>query len=113
MEQLIAPTRTLTARSVAARSVRLTRRGRLAIVLLVMVASFVLFSIARVTTDASSTPSGPATRAVVVQPGQTLWQIAEQIRPGVDPRETIIRIQSLNGFDGGVVHPGQQLVVPA
>jgi len=113
VEQLIAPTRAMTTQPVVRPAMRLTRRGRLAIVLLVMVASFVLFSIARVTTDASSTPSGPATRAVVVQPGQTLWQIAEQIRPGVDPRETIIRIQSLNGFDGGVVHPGQQLVVPA
>ena len=54
-----------------------------------------------------------ATQFVTVQPGQTLWQIAKQVAPGDDPRDTVDRIRSLNGLDTTTVLPGQRLVVPA
>ena len=47
-----------------------------------------------------------------MQPGETLWSIAEIVAPDVDPREVIADIQSLNGV-GGAIQPGQQLSIPA
>ena len=51
----------------------------------------------------------------MVQPGQTLWQVARAVSKDADPRETLARIQELNNLPGAgaVIHPGQQLVVPA
>jgi len=92
---------------------RLTRRGRLVLVLLFVALCFVAFSLGRTSSQASTTPSGPATRAVTVEPGQTLWQIAKTVEPGVDPRDTIDRIRELNGMSTAPVQAGQRLIVPA
>ena len=57
----------------------------------------------------------PATTTVVVQPGQTLWSVARGLSADADVRETVARIQELNGLSGtagSTVRPGQQLVVP-
>ena len=63
-------------------------------------------------------PGGPeqapvAQRTLVVQPGDTLWSIAQQVRPGADPRETIAWIQDANGVEAGGLQVGQALTVPA
>jgi Tfp pilus assembly protein FimV len=59
-------------------------------------------------------PAPPARQAiVVVQPGDTLWDIAQRVRPGADPRDTVILIQEANGVDAGTLQVGQSLVVPA
>ena len=55
---------------------------------------------------------GRATGVVVVQPGESLWQIASEIAPGVDPRETVSAIRSLNGLGDTTVVAGQSIVVP-
>jgi LysM repeat protein len=52
------------------------------------------------------------TSTVVVQPGQTLWGVARALTPDADVRETVARIQELNGLTGASVHPGQSLIVP-
>jgi Tfp pilus assembly protein FimV len=61
-------------------------------------------------------PAGPVAtvphRTFVVQPGDTLWSIAREVRPAADPRETIAWIQDVNGVDAGVVQIGQSLTVP-
>jgi LysM repeat protein len=64
--------------------------------------------------DADTTsPSGQAaTGVVVVQPGESLWQIARQVAPHADPRATLTVIRDLNGLGGDTVVPGQALVVP-
>ena len=92
---------------------RLTRRGRLVLVLLFVALCFVAFSLGRTSSQASTSPSGPATRAVTVEPGQTLWQIAKTAVPGADPRDTIDRIRELNGMSTAPVQAGQRLIVPA
>jgi hypothetical protein len=49
---------------------------------------------------------------VVVEPGQTLWQIAVAAAPDVDPRVTIMRIQDLNGLSDAAVAAGQRIALP-
>ncbi len=94
---------------------RLTVRGRLA---LLAASSFflllvVLFS-GYLSADAgtSAGQQGRATGVVVVQPGETLWQIATEIAPRADPRETVALIRSLNGLDDSAIAAGRSIVVP-
>ena len=92
---------------------RLTRRGRVVLLLLLVGLAFVAFSTARTATQAGTGPAAPATRYVTVHPGETLWQIARSVAPADDPRDTVDRIRDLNGLDTTVVQAGQRLVVPA
>ena len=47
----------------------------------------------------------------VVQPGDTLWSIAERVNPpGRDLRYTVDRLSEVTG--GSLLHPGQRIVVP-
>ena len=65
--------------------------------------------------DASSTEVQPARRweqVVVVQPGDTVWSIAEAAADGADPRALVDAIVTRNGIDVGAVVPGQSLVIP-
>jgi nucleoid-associated protein YgaU len=96
---------------------RLTRRGRL-VVLLALVT--LLFAVALAATggfaragDDRSAAAGPVATTWVVQPGETLWQVAEAVAPGEDPRETVARIVELNGLADASVTVGQSLLVPA
>jgi hypothetical protein len=50
---------------------------------------------------------------VSVAPGQSLWQLAEQVAPQADPREVIADMLTLNNLSSGDVQPGQQLAIPA
>lgn len=97
-----------------AHPVRLTRRGRAVLAVLVVMAALV--SLVALTAPATAT-GDPGTVAVAervtVRPGETLWAIAERVRPGVDPRATIARIRDMNGLDSGVTQAGQVLLVPA
>ena len=49
---------------------------------------------------------GPATGVVVVQAGESLWQIAQAIAPQADPRETVTLIRELNGLGERRGHAG-------
>ena len=49
---------------------------------------------------------------VTVRPGETLWQIAERVAPGSDPRETVARILDLNGLQTAQVQAGTALRLP-
>lgn len=46
----------------------------------------------------------------VVQTGDTLWSIAERLRPGGDPRPVVTALEAQAGSD--TVHPGEQLRLP-
>jgi Tfp pilus assembly protein FimV len=93
---------------------RLTRRGRLLlslVVLLAAVAGAVLMTGGPVAL--AGTDREPVThRQVTVAPGQTLWQIAERAAPGSDPRETVQRILDLNGLRTAQVQAGTALLLP-
>lgn len=95
--------------------VRLTRRGRV-VSLLVLVA--VLFALLGVWSAGSvAVPAGARlepTQTVVVTPGQTLWDIAIDAEPGADPRATIERIRDLNGLSSGTaLQVGQDIALPS
>lgn len=92
---------------------RLTRRGRILLVVLVAALLLVVFSIGRASSQASSSAVKAAPATVVVQTGETLWQVARRVAPKADPRVTVQRIIDLNGLGGAAdVHPGQQIVLP-
>ena len=57
-------------------------------------------------------PAPPAQQVVVVQSGDTLWAIAQRVRPTADPRQTVALIVGTNQVDAGALVPGQSLVVP-
>ena len=92
--------------------IRLTGRGRAVLLMALVLAAFMAFSIARFNGQAGTSYTGPATATVTVHPGQTLWQIARAAAPGDDPRDTTDRIRSLNGLGSSVVQAGQRLIVP-
>lgn len=94
-------------------SVRLTRRGRLVVIavalLAVLAVGFVLAS-GSVATDQPGTPE--PTRVVLVGTGDTLWDIAAGIADDGDVRSMVDHIERLNALDSAMVVAGQRLVVP-
>ncbi len=96
----------------AAAPVRLTHRGRLALVgaaLMVITALGILFGSSVAATD--DAPGEVST--ITVQPGQTLWSIAADARPNADIRETVDEIMQLNALENGSKLPiGATLAVP-
>jgi hypothetical protein len=98
------------ARSASRRPVRLTRRGRTVLVLLLLVVIGVLAAVLAPASRAAD-PAGPAEIAVV-QPGDTLWSVAERHAPSRNPFGVIEQIRTLNDLDGYTVHAGQELLLP-
>jgi predicted Zn-dependent protease len=94
-------------------SVRLTRRGRLVVLtvaVLAVLAFGIFLSSGSMATEQPGTPE--PTRVVMVGTGDTLWDIAASIADDGDVREMVSRIQDLNALDGGMVVAGQRLRVP-
>ena len=56
--------------------------------------------------------SSSAPDRYVVQPGDTLWSIAERTFPG-DPREGVWELRERNALESALIVPGQVLVLPA
>jgi len=99
------------ARRVPAQPVRLTRRGRLTVVLLLLAVLVVGLSVGMVSQAAG--PSRPHVQpTVTVQPGESLWQVAVRVAPGADPRLVVDELVRANHLPGATVVAGQQLVVP-
>jgi hypothetical protein len=98
--------------------IRLTRRGRLALICVAALCMLFGFSIGNLVSFGSSAPSYPTTPSVgaptvVVQPGQTLWGIATQVAPHADPRATVQRIIDLNHLAGTNLQVGESLTLPS
>jgi hypothetical protein len=99
-------------------STRLTPRGRLVLVALLVAVAFLTLSVGQAamglfSAEAGSAPATEAARTWVVQPGQTLWAIAEELDPNTDPRETVARIEAMNDLAGSGLVAGQEIFVPA
>ena len=105
--------------SIAARpALRITRRGRV-----VLGALLTLPTVAIAVSIALSTSTAPATATnvtaavefehVTVQPGESLWTVAERVAPQADPREVISEIERLNGLESAAVGAGESLAIPA
>lgn len=103
--------------------VRVTARGRallLGLVLLVLVTSAVLLTGTGTARAGFDRPPGshagaPALTSgarVTVRPGETVWQIAQRIAPGADPRETVADLLRVNALQTADVRPGMALLLP-
>lgn len=103
----------------ARRPVRLTRRGRLLLLAVLVALVFSLASLGAAAVwasgpgDGDGGSSGPVATQWVVQPGESLWQVAVAVAPDTDPRDTVARIVELNDLTSTTVTAGQTLLVPA
>ena len=95
---------------------RLTRRGRavfgtLATLMVVGVLAIVaMFSGAQAVATAAS---GQAEFGyVVVQPGDSLWQLASELDSNTDPRNLIAEIVRLNQLESSAIEAGEPIAVP-
>jgi hypothetical protein len=93
----------------------LTRRGRLALLLVIAALLFTAFSLGRAGSSASgdsSAPTAPRVEQTTVMPGDTLWSVAKRIAPDNDPREVVAQIRELNDLRSSELQVGQQLLLP-
>ena len=96
------------------RELRLTRRGRLAMFLSTVLMLGVLGVILGSTTVATDEPGAPVPASmVIVEPGQTLWDLAAKANPNGDVRTTVDDIMRLNSIESaGDLQAGDTIAVP-
>lgn len=96
-------------------SLRLTRRGRTLLVLLLAGLLLAAISLGGTDTQAAGVVSEgerAAVQTVTVQPGESLWSVAQRIAPDNDPREVVAQIRRLNDLESSSLQVGQLLVLP-
>ncbi len=86
---------------------RVTRRGRLTLLALVLVLAAALGSVGLRGAGAAEPP-----RVLTVQPGQTLSEIAASELPALSIGEGIVAIQLANRLSTAQISAGQELVIP-
>jgi hypothetical protein len=97
---------------------RLTRRGRIVVAVMaaLLVAALSLIAAGAAQAISHTGAAHPARSAslaqVVVQPGQSLWAVAESADPSADTRLVIQQITELNSLNDDTVFAGQRLWVP-
>ena len=100
----------------AAPRLRLTQRGRAVLTFLAatpLVIAALMFALNGGGAEASLEGSDVAFEYVTVQPGETMWQLAEELAPQSDPRDVIAKLIQLNQLDGADVYAGQELAIPS
>jgi len=101
------------ARRSARRSIRLTRRARLLVAVLALTLGVAIGSwLGPLLGSGGGDLHLAGVQSVVVQPGDTLWSIAQGVAGTDDVRAVVDRIQELNGLHGTVLRPGQVLELP-
>lgn len=92
----------------------MTRRGRVVLVAAVLMAVLVA-GVAGAGLGAMTGERVPErTSTVVVEPGETLWGIAQRVQADADVREVMRRIAEVNDLaEGETLSPGQRLTVPS
>jgi hypothetical protein len=95
---------------------RLTRRGRIVAAvmatMLLAVLSLVIVRSAEATSQPVLAHAAQSPIQVTVQPGESLWAVAENADPNADTRVAIQQIVELNALTGPVVFAGERLYVP-
>ena len=92
---------------------RLTRRGRLVVVLLMlglMLVVLTAFGSHSAATGQAGTPVH--TRTIEVGRGDTLWNIASRVSEPGQVRETVHQIEEINALTGPGLTVGQTIAVP-
>jgi len=94
--------------------VRLTRRGRLAVLLAALLTMAVLVVALSPSTTATGDAGDPVpTQTVTVQPGDTLWKLATEANPNGDIRQTVDDIMRLNSLvSASGLQMGSEVAVP-
>ena len=98
----------------AAAPLRLTRRGRAALltVLALPLAVFIAGAALEGGGATATMEDAVALEYVMVQPGQTLWGLATELAPASDPREVIDEVMRFNRLGSADLAAGQQLAIP-
>jgi LysM repeat protein len=95
--------------------VHLTRRGRALAVLVFAAVLLGAFSLGRTASQAAA-PTSPVLTTTVeqttVEPGDSLWSVAQRVAPDNDPREVVEQIRRLNDLPSAHIRAGQQLLLP-
>ncbi|WP_336646900.1 LysM peptidoglycan-binding domain-containing protein [Microbacterium sp. USHLN186] len=108
--------RTDAARRASTVRLRLTARGRRVLLSLaaVPIVAGVAVSLLAGGSAVASNESGQAVsfETITVLPGDTLWSIAADAAPGVDPREVIADITRLNNLSSGMIQVGSTIAIP-
>lgn len=93
--------------------VRLTRRGRLVVLLGALAMVLLLGFFWGAGSVATERPGQPeATTVVQVAPGDTLYDLAAAVTVDGDVNAMVERIQRLNRLDSGMLLAGQKLRIP-
>ncbi|MBO9523994.1 MAG: LysM peptidoglycan-binding domain-containing protein [Nocardioidaceae bacterium] len=102
------------ARARARRStVRLTRRGRIVVLAVFLLAAFAVMIAAGGWATATRDAGTPEqVRIIEVQPGDTLYDIAGKLPGSGDVRSKVHRLQQLNSLPSSGLQVGQKLAVP-
>ena len=94
--------------------VRLTRRGRVVVVLVAVIAAFAGFTMLSDPAVSTAEKHHSTAEQIIVEPGQSLWDIATEIAPGEDPRDVIYEIVDMNGLESsGSIQAGMPLYIPS
>lgn len=96
---------------------RLTRRGKFVLIgvpiFIISTAVLMLLGLFLSPAKASdSVPLGVDAVTVTVIEGDTLWGIAREFAPELEPREAIRQIGDLNNLNSSVLQAGTELFVP-
>lgn len=108
----VAPIRTTT-------RLRLTVRGRRVLAALAALPAVMALTMAILAGGgaalASRDAGAPAGSfvTVTVEPGDTLWGIAQEVAPAADPRDVVDAIVRLNALEGVTIAAGQEIAIPA
>jgi LysM repeat protein len=93
--------------------VRLTRRGRMTLLVLLVGLAFALLTVVGGQSAATGEAGEPVmTRTVVVAEGDTLWGIAAEVAEPGEVRETMHYIEELNALSSSSLMVGQEIAVP-
>lgn len=83
------------------------------------IAAWVLITVVFLTTVWAVIQAGPRYQEyelieVVVRPGDTLWGLARQYAPDMDPRQAVYIIRTANGgLDPARLQPGDVVLIPS
>lgn len=105
----------MSATATATPTLRLTRRGRAVLVLLLVGLLLAAVSLGGARTQAAGVESEgqrAPVQTVTVQPGESLWSVAQRIAPDNDPRDVVAQIRRLNDLESSSLQVGQLLVLP-
>ena len=96
---------------------RLTRRGR--IVFTTLAALPILAGVGLAVLNGGGAQAGAEAgsgsrefQTVTIQPGETLWQLAEETAPNADPRDFVQDVVNLNALDGAALQAGERIAIP-